>query len=268
MRLRIAAGLSLLVTLPAGTSGRGRRQAVGADAGRPPRGQAHGRGRPGARRGHPRLVRQGPGRQDNVINGANPKVEGLETAWAIEAPEAKTAAVVTSDGKTLPLTRIGDTPVFAATFPLAHGSAFRWTYVTDGNNERQEGPGRSLHRPARARREARRAQGQADPAEALGEQDLPQDQARLVGLRPRAVQGRPARLRHGLSGRRRLHGLRAHRLRQPDRQGRDARDRRRVHQPRHGGDGGAASAASSTTRCPTDTPGSCSRRSCPRSRRR
>ena len=33
--------------------------------------------------------------RDNVINGANPKVEGLETAWAIEAPGAKKAAVVT-----------------------------------------------------------------------------------------------------------------------------------------------------------------------------
>ena len=44
--------------------------------------------------------------------------------------------------------------------------------------------------------------------------------------------------------------LRAHRLRQPDRQGRDARDRRRVHQPRHRAAArtAAASAASSTTR--------------------
>ena len=33
--------------------------------------------------------------RDNVTSGANPKVEGLETAWAIEAPGAKTAAVVT-----------------------------------------------------------------------------------------------------------------------------------------------------------------------------
>ena len=74
--------------------------------------------------------------------------------------------------------------------------------------------------------------GKLTQQEALGEQDLPRHHARLVGLRPRAVQGRPARLRHGLSGRRRLHGLRADRLRQPDRQGRDARDGRRLHQPR------------------------------------
>ena len=79
--------------------------------------------------------------KDNVINGANPKIEGLETAWAIEAPDAKTAAVVTSDGKTLPLTRIGDTPIFAGTFSLAHGSAFRWSYVSRRQPRGQKGPG-------------------------------------------------------------------------------------------------------------------------------
>ena len=71
--------------------------------------------------------------KDNVINGADPKVEGLEIAWAIDAPAAKTAAISTSDGKTLPLTRVGDTPVFAGVFAFAHGAALRWSYVTDGN---------------------------------------------------------------------------------------------------------------------------------------
>jgi len=75
----------------------------------------------------------------NVLNGANPRLEGLETAWAIEAPGAKTAAVVTSDGKTLPLARIGDSPVFAATFPFPHGSAFRWSYVSDGTQVGRKG---------------------------------------------------------------------------------------------------------------------------------
>ncbi len=75
----------------------------------------------------------------NVATGANPKVEGLETAWAIEAPEAKTAAVVTDDGKTLHLTRIRETPVFAATFSLPNGSAFRWKYVTDGTRTLRQG---------------------------------------------------------------------------------------------------------------------------------
>jgi hypothetical protein len=60
----------------------------------------------------------------NVNGGANPKVEGLETAWAIEAPGAMKASIVTSEHKTISLIRVGDTPVFAATFPMAHGSAF------------------------------------------------------------------------------------------------------------------------------------------------
>ena len=77
--------------------------------------------------------------RNNVINGGNPQIEGLETAWAIEAPNAKTAAVVTSDGKALPLVHIDGTPVFAATWALADGSAFRWTYVSDGNKEGKKG---------------------------------------------------------------------------------------------------------------------------------
>ena len=71
--------------------------------------------------------------RDNVAGGANPKIVGLETAWAIEAPGAKTAAVVLGDGKSLPLTRIGETPIFAATAPFAHGSGLTWTYVVDGS---------------------------------------------------------------------------------------------------------------------------------------
>jgi enterochelin esterase-like enzyme len=77
--------------------------------------------------------------KDNVINGAIPKVEGLETAWAIEAPEAKEVAVVTSDLKSLPLTRIGDTPLFAASFALAQGTVLRWSYMSDGKREGRRG---------------------------------------------------------------------------------------------------------------------------------
>ena len=74
-----------------------------------------------------------------VNGGANPKVEGLETAWAIEAPGATKASIVTGERKTIPLTRVGDTPIFAATFPMADGSSFTWTYVTDDGNH----PGKS-----------------------------------------------------------------------------------------------------------------------------
>ena len=82
---------------------------------------------------------KGQNGRNNVITGANPRVEGLDTAWAIEAPDAKTAAVVTSDGKTIPLSHIDGTPMFAATLTLPAGSAFRFTYVTDGNKEGRKG---------------------------------------------------------------------------------------------------------------------------------
>ena len=76
----------------------------------------------------------------NVDRGANPKVEGLETAWAIEAPSATKASIVTGERRTIPLTRVGDTPIFAATFPMADGSAFTWNYVTDdGKNPGKRG---------------------------------------------------------------------------------------------------------------------------------
>jgi enterochelin esterase family protein len=67
----------------------------------------------------------------NVNGGASPKVEGLETAWAIEAPGATKASIVTGERRTIPLTRVGDTPIYAAPFPMADGSAFTWTYDTD-----------------------------------------------------------------------------------------------------------------------------------------
>jgi enterochelin esterase-like enzyme len=77
--------------------------------------------------------------KNNVVGGANPNVEGLETAWAFEAPDAKAVSVIASDGTTWALTRIGDTPVFATTNGLVHGSAFRWTYVSDGTRVGRKG---------------------------------------------------------------------------------------------------------------------------------
>jgi enterochelin esterase-like enzyme len=79
------------------------------------------------------------GGNPNVNNGSPPKIEGLETAWAIEAPGAKTAAVVVSDDKILPLVRLGDTPVFAGTFRFDNGTAFRWSYVRDPKNNIEPG---------------------------------------------------------------------------------------------------------------------------------
>jgi enterochelin esterase-like enzyme len=70
--------------------------------------------------------------KNNVLVGANPNVEELMTAWAIEAPSAKSAAVKLDNDKTLELVRIGETPIFAGVFPMTHGSAFRWSYESDG----------------------------------------------------------------------------------------------------------------------------------------
>ena len=77
--------------------------------------------------------------RSNLVNGANPKVEGLDTAWAIEAPGAKKAEVTFGNGKSLPLTHVGDTPIFAATVPFAHGSAIQWSYVLDGTQAKRRG---------------------------------------------------------------------------------------------------------------------------------
>jgi enterochelin esterase family protein len=68
----------------------------------------------------------------NVLSGAGPKIDQLLTAWAVEAPDAKSAAVALVGGKSLPLTRIGETPVFAGVFPLSHGAAYRYSYEVDG----------------------------------------------------------------------------------------------------------------------------------------
>ena len=69
----------------------------------------------------------------NLAIGAAPKVDGLEVAWAIEAPGAEAAEVVSEDGQfRLPLTRLGKTSVFAATVPLPDGTGLRWAYQVDG----------------------------------------------------------------------------------------------------------------------------------------
>ena len=70
----------------------------------------------------------------NLLSGPNPKIDGLEVAWAIEAPGASNVPrVVSEDGKlSLRLTRIGDTDVYAGATRLADGNAFRWSYLVDG----------------------------------------------------------------------------------------------------------------------------------------
>lgn len=78
-------------------------------------------------------VRKWFGKQ-NLLKGAAPKVDGLEVAWAIESPGVSVAPrVVSLDGAfTLPLIRIENTDVYAATVALPDGTAFRWAYEVSG----------------------------------------------------------------------------------------------------------------------------------------
>jgi enterochelin esterase-like enzyme len=73
-----------------------------------------------------------PSGKFNVLTGAIPRTERLLTAWAIEAPGAKAAAIVLEGDKTIELTRIGDTPVFAKVVALTDGAGFRYFYEVDG----------------------------------------------------------------------------------------------------------------------------------------
>jgi enterochelin esterase-like enzyme len=71
--------------------------------------------------------------KNNLAAGAAPKVDGLETAWAIEAPGATAAEVVSLDGDfRLALVPVGKDGLFAATVPLPDGAAIRWGYRVDG----------------------------------------------------------------------------------------------------------------------------------------
>ncbi|HET6387309.1 MAG TPA: alpha/beta hydrolase-fold protein [Armatimonadota bacterium] len=69
----------------------------------------------------------------NILKGPGPKVDGLNVAWAIEAPGAAAPPeVVSEDGAfRLPLDRVGDTPVYAGAITLPDGAAMRWTYQVD-----------------------------------------------------------------------------------------------------------------------------------------
>jgi enterochelin esterase family protein len=71
--------------------------------------------------------------KDNLLVGAVPKVDALDVAFAIEAPGATAAEVVSVEGSfRLPLVRLGKTSVFAAATFLPDGTGFRWAYQVDG----------------------------------------------------------------------------------------------------------------------------------------
>jgi enterochelin esterase family protein len=72
------------------------------------------------------------GGSENLVKGPAPKIDDLAVAWAIEAPGLPANAVprVVSDvvAFTMPLVRVGDTPVYAGVARLAHGYAMSWHY--------------------------------------------------------------------------------------------------------------------------------------------
>jgi enterochelin esterase family protein len=86
----------------------------------------------------------------NILRGANPKTEGLEVAWAVETKQENAAPRVVSVDEdeefSLPLVRIGETNVYAATISLPDGTGLRWAYEVAG--KRLDPPLDSRKRPA------------------------------------------------------------------------------------------------------------------------
>ena len=69
----------------------------------------------------------------NIVKGPNPKVSELDTVWAIEAPGATNAKVISDTSKfTLTLTKLGESNIFAAGATLPEGAGMRWHYEVDG----------------------------------------------------------------------------------------------------------------------------------------
>ena len=120
-------------------------------------------------------------------------------AWAVEVPapaaDAPPARVV-SDAVhfTMPLTRVGSGGLYAGVATLAHGEAFTWHFEAA---DRRLGGGQlevyETHPDSRERPGV--PKGTLKQMPAVGEQDLRRHEARLVGLRARAVPGRDARPR-------------------------------------------------------------------------
>ncbi len=78
-------------------------------------------------------IRSWFGGPEVLVKGAPPKLDELAVAWAIDAtpPAANDAAVrVVADvgGFILPLTRVGETSLYAGVGHLAHGAALSWHY--------------------------------------------------------------------------------------------------------------------------------------------
>ncbi|MBW3625652.1 MAG: enterochelin esterase [Armatimonadetes bacterium] len=100
--------------------------------------QAELKSNPGGRRAEELAKRiRGWFGKENLLKGPNPKINDLEVAWAVEAPEAKAAPLVastTSDFR-LPLRRIGKTDVYAAAVTLPEGTGMAWSYEINGEKK-------------------------------------------------------------------------------------------------------------------------------------
>ena len=73
------------------------------------------------------------GGSEALLRGAAPKIDELKVAWAIEVPKPPESGpgprVVADVGFfTLPLTRVGNTAVYAGVATIAHATAFSWHY--------------------------------------------------------------------------------------------------------------------------------------------
>ncbi len=78
-------------------------------------------------------IRTSFGGPEALTKGAAPKIDELAVGWAIDAPvpppNGGTVRVVADvGGFILPLTRVGDTSVYAGVATLAHGTAMSWHY--------------------------------------------------------------------------------------------------------------------------------------------
>jgi enterochelin esterase-like enzyme len=102
------------------------------------------------------------GGPEALTQGAPAKIDELAVAWAIDAPvpppNGGTVRVVADvGGFILPLTRVGDTTLYAGVATLAHGTAMSWHYeVGDrraggGQLETYETPPDSRERPGAAK---------------------------------------------------------------------------------------------------------------------
>src|SRR4029453_7074609 len=85
-------------------------------------------------------IRQAFGGRDALLRGAQPLIDELTVAWAIDLPGRNPAPNLPSPrvwrpvgNAGYPMTQIGTTGVYALVRTFAHGDAFTWTYDAGGN---------------------------------------------------------------------------------------------------------------------------------------